>query len=255
MEALKLERIEFGYEPGSPVLSNVSLTVKESTIMAILGPNGAGKSTLLKLILGVEKPWKGGIILYGKPLKEYSPRDKARLISWVPQDPPNIPLSVYEYVLLGRAPHLGFLSTPTPRDETIVLTLLEEMDLWRFHDRPVNSLSGGERQLVMIAKAIAQESKIILMDEPTSHLDIGNKIRVLRIVKQLVNQGKTIIYTTHDPNEALLTADNTVIIHNGRILEQGETNRVVRAGNLSKIYGVKLREVELDSYRYVLPQL
>ncbi len=255
MEALIVDNLSYGYYRDQPVLKNVSFRIRDGSVAAVLGPNGAGKSTLLKLILGVLRPWRGEIRIYGRRLGEASMTERARTIAWVPQDPPNIPLSIYEYVLLGRSPHLGFLQTPGRIDEEIARAVLTELGLWEYRDRPVDSLSGGERQLVMVAKALVQESRIILMDEPTSHLDMGNKIRILRIIKSLVEDGKTVVFTTHDPNEALLVSDTTILISNGGLRGFGETEEVVSADVLSSIYGVRLKSVEVDDKKYILPSL
>ncbi len=255
MEALRVEKLVFGYQPDKPVLIDVDFKAEYSTIIAVLGPNGAGKSTLLKLLLGAYKPWRGRIFVEGRDLYKIDIRERAKIFSWVPQESPNIPLSVYEYVLLGRVPHVGFLSQPSRSDTRIVEAVLESLGLKWAMNRPIQSLSGGEKQLVLIAKALVQESKIMLLDEPTSHLDLGNKIRVLKTIRSLREQGLLVIYTTHDPNEALLIADKTMIIHRGRIESFGDTKDILDTETLSKIYGIDLEQIDIDNRTYILPKL
>lgn len=255
MEALRVEGIVYGYEPGKPVIRGVSFTGNEGEVIAILGPNGAGKSTLLRLVLGAHEPWRGTIKIYGRDACRMNPRERARIIAWVPQEPPSIPLSVLEYVLLGRAPHLGFLSIPGKEDIRAAEAVLKGLDMWWARDKPVMSLSGGEKQLVMIAKALVQESRILLLDEPTSHLDIANKIRVLRIIRSIRERGALIVFTTHDPNEAVIAADKTILLSNGVIKKFGPTREVVEPRILSSIYGVELGSVKIDDLNYILPIL
>lgn len=255
MEALRVEDLTYGYEPGRPVLENIGFTANYSSIIALLGPNGAGKSTLLKILLGIYKPWRGRVLVEGRDLHLLDAGERARIFSWVPQEAPNIPLTVYEYVLLGRIPHVGFLSQPSRSDERIVEAVLESLGLKWAMDRPLTSLSGGERQLVLIAKALAQQSRIMLLDEPTSHLDLGNKIRVLKTIRSLREQGLLVIYTTHDPNEALLVADKTIIIDKGVIKAYGDTREVLNTEILSSIYGVNLRRIVVDDTVYILPRI
>ncbi len=254
METLIVKNITYGYTPDKPVLKNISFSAEEGVVVSILGPNGAGKSTLLKILLGVLKPWSGEVLFNNRNVLRMNERERARIFSWVPQEAPNIPLSVYEYVLLGRTPHLGFLSQPSRSDERIVEAILENLGLKWAMNRPVNSLSGGEKQLVMIAKALVQESKIILLDEPTSHLDLSNKIRVLKTIKSLREEGLIILFTTHDPNEALLVSDYSLIIHRGELVAYGETYEVLQPEILEKVFSVKLVDIHVDSRKYILPK-
>lgn len=254
--ALSLRGVEFSYPNGrSRVLQDISFDVYPGTVNAILGPNGAGKSTLLHLILGLYAPQRGEIYLAGRPLRSYPRQSLSRRIGLVPQRE-NIPFNytVLDYVLLGRTPHLGFLQMPRAEDIRAAWAALERLGIASLAHRHVTNLSGGEHQLVLIARAIAQETPILLLDEPTAHLDLGNQQRILTLLSDLAVQGITILFTTHDPDAALAIADRFILLRGGRILHQGPAAELT-AERLTQTYGTPLQMFSVDGRKVVLLEI
>lgn len=249
---LSLDDLHFGYEAQSQVLRGVSLDILPGTITAILGPNGAGKTTLLRLILGLLKPQRGTIRLEGKPQAHLSRREASRLIGLVPQSE-YIPFdfSVLEFVLLGRAPYLSPLDMPRAQDYSIALEALKTIGLEHLKGRATPSLSGGERQMAMLARALAQQPRLLLLDEPTSHLDLSNRDRVLNVLRAQVQAGVTVIFTTHDPNLAATIADYVILMRHGTILAAGKLETTLTAENLSATYGISVRVTRVDGQLFI----
>ncbi len=253
---LSLRNVWFAYPNGHAcVLQDVSFDVYPGTVNAILGPNGAGKSTLLSLILGLYTPQRGEIRLAGRPLRDHSRQSLSRWIGLVPQRE-HIPFNytVLDYVLLGRTPHLGFLQMPRPDDVRAARAALERLGIASLAHRHVANLSGGEHQLVLIARAIAQETPILLLDEPTAHLDLGNRGRILALLRDLAGQGITVLFTTHDPDAALAIADRFILLRGGRILHQGAAAEVT-AERLARTYGTPLQMLSVDGRKVVLLEI
>jgi iron complex transport system ATP-binding protein len=246
--------LSFRYNGDSrSVLEDLSLEIPAGTVTAILGPNGSGKTTLLRLLLGVLRPSKGAIYLAGRTQASYSRREQSRLVGLVPQDE-HIPFdfSILEYVLLGRAPYLGPLAMPGRADYRVAMRALQTAGLEDMGDRPLPTLSGGERQLAVVARTLAQQPRILLMDEPTAHLDLSNKGRLLEIMRHLVEQGTTLVLTTHDPNLASSIAGHAVLMRQGQILDAGPAGAVLTAENLSATYGAPVQVYDLDGRRIIL---
>ncbi len=253
---LSVRDVWFSYPNGrSPVLQDISFDVFSGTINAILGPNGAGKSALLHLILGFYVPQRGEIYLAGRPLRAYSRQNLSRWIGLVPQRE-HTPFSytVLDYVLLGRTLHLGFLQMPRPEDVRAAQAALERLGIASLAHRHVTNLSGGESQLVLIARAVAQETPILLLDEPTAHLDLSNQQRILTLLRDLAGQGITILFTTHDPSAALAVADRFILLRGGRILHQGPAAELT-AEQLTQTYGTPLQMLSVDGRRVVLLEI
>jgi iron complex transport system ATP-binding protein len=235
------------------ILRDLALEIPAGTITTILGPNGSGKTTLLRLILGVLQPQRGRILLAGRSQGSYSRREMGKLVGLVPQDE-HIPFdfSILEYVLLGRAPYLGTLATPGEEDYQAVLNAMRTAGLIGMEARSLPNLSGGERQLVVVARALAQQPRILLMDEPTAHLDLSNKGRLLAIMRDLVSQGVTLILTTHDPNLAASVAGHAVLMRDGQVQAAGPPETTLTAERLSATYAVPVQVFEVDGKRLVL---
>jgi iron complex transport system ATP-binding protein len=251
---ITLSSISFSYNgPGRAVLQDLSLEIPGGKITAILGPNGSGKTTLLRLVLGILRPQQGTILIAGQDQAGYSKRELSQLVGLVPQDE-HIPFdfSILEYVLLGRAPYLGPLATPGDADERVALAALHTTGLLDLQDRPLPNLSGGERQLAVVARALAQQPRVLLMDEPTAHLDLGNRGRLLEIMRSLAAQSVTLVLTTHDPNIAAAVADYVVLMRQGQILNAGQTKDMLTSDQLSATYGLHVEVFPVGGKRVVL---
>jgi iron complex transport system ATP-binding protein len=238
MAALSTHNMDFAYPAGNgPVFEQLSLQLPFNRVTAILGPNGSGKTTLLDLFLGLLTPTAGTVAIHGKGRTTYASKDLKRIIGLVPQNE-SIPfdLSLLEYVLLGRAPFLGLLQTPGPRDRSAALAAIDQVGLARLQHRPVPQMSGGERQLASVARALAQESQILLMDEPTSHLDLANARRILNLMSRIKRHGRTVLFTTHDPNAAAAAADHVVLLKQGCLLAAGGVAETLTTELLSATY-------------------
>jgi iron complex transport system ATP-binding protein len=196
---IRFENISFSYHPQDrKILQTLSLDIPSQSVTIILGPNGVGKTTLLNLLLGWQKPQQGQILLDGNPIHHFSRRELGKRIALVPQrEYISFGFTLLEYVLLGRAPHMKPLDMPGDEDMQIAMQALEQVGIADLADRLVTDLSGGEQQLVLVARALAQGSDILLMDEPTSHLDLKNKLRFIRMVRGLLRSGKTNMKTTN----------------------------------------------------------
>lgn len=241
---LEVKDLTYSYR-NIKVLDKVSFAVEDSELLCILGPNGAGKSTMFKCILQLLKGYKGEILLDNKKLKEYKIQELARIVAYIPQSHnPVFSYSVTEMVLMGTASQNSPLSKPTKSQINIVEESLEKIGISYLKDRSFVNLSGGERQLVLIARALAQKAKILVMDEPTSDLDYGNQIRVLNTVKELTKEGYTIIQSTHNPDQAFLYADKVLALYNHKVLSFGTPKYIINSGLIKKLYNV---DVELNS--------
>ncbi len=251
---ISLSNLTFSYDADlQNAISDLSLEIPAGSIAAILGPNGAGKSTLLHIILGMLTPQGGQVLLEGKNLSTYSRREMSRLVGLVPQIE-HIPFefSVMEYILLGRAPYLGILQMPAEEDYQTVSEILRTLKLTHLAHRAVLDLSGGERQMVLMARALAQQPRILLLDEPTSHLDLSNKGHILRILRDLAEQGVTVIFTTHDPYTAVLSAQYLILMRDGNILDSGPIEQILKADKLTSTYGVPVRVVKVNGHSVIL---
>lgn len=239
---LEVCEVSYRYRPhSSPVLNNLSMDIHARSITAILGPNGAGKSTLLDICLGWREPESGKIRLQGEELSTFSRRRMGRMMSLVPQNERvHFDYTVLEYLLLGRAPYLGQLEMPGKADVEIADGALVQVGLPELRSRSASRLSGGEHQLLMIARALVQEPRILVLDEPTSQLDPGNRQRVVSILTRLSSEGVTILFTTHDPTLAADIATHALLLKEGRVLRAGREEEVLTGPLLSELYATKM---------------
>jgi iron complex transport system ATP-binding protein len=253
-KVLSLNEIHFRYSEEDPnVISDLCLEVPTGKVTAILGPNGTGKTTLLHIMLGLLKPIQGDVKVAGKVHRDYSKRDLSQIIGLVPQFE-TIPFnfSVFEYVLLGRSPYLRPLQIPGELDHRISEKALQAAGISHLKEKPVNEISGGERQLVHISRVLAQQTRILLLDEPTAHLDLENQNRILTLLKEMTSQGITTVLTTHDPNAAIFAAEHFVLMNQGNIMSQGELHRVMTPANLTKLYRTPIRVEQTNGYTMVV---
>jgi iron complex transport system ATP-binding protein len=257
LEAINLK---FAYVPGITVLHDVSLNLDEGETLYVLGKNGCGKTTLLSCLAGLLSPDHGSVSLEGKPLLTFSTTERAQRIGLIPQmHTPAFAYTVRQMVMMGRAPHLTWMGSPSKKDFQIVDESLEQVGLYELQDRPYTEISGGEQQLVLIARGLAQRCPILLMDEPTAHLDLSNQHRVLEIVNQLGQQGLSFIISSHAPNDALAYADNVLLMSGGWVTDYGKPQETLTEPLLSSVYGIQtevIYQVENGRHhaRAVLPR-
>jgi len=223
------------------VLAGVSCAVPQGGWVALIGPNGAGKSTLIRAVAGLV-PYEGTVLLGGADAATLRARERARLVAYVPQEPVLPPdMTVGQYVLLGRTPHLGYLSTPGRRDRARAQAALERLDVARFAARHLARMSGGERQRVVLARALASDPSVLLLDEPTSMLDVGHQQQVLELVDGLRRDGQlTVLSTLHDLTAAGQYADELVLLNEGRVVASGPPSAVLTAGLIESVYAARV---------------
>jgi iron complex transport system ATP-binding protein len=246
---LEVSNAEFHYDVArTSGFKNINFSLEDGEVMSILGPNGCGKTTLLKCLSCLIKLGKGGIAVDNRDISRLPRAEIASYIGYVPQlHQLAFPFSVLDTVLAGRAPHLGLLESPGLEDATIAEEALETMGIYHLRDKPYTQLSGGERQLVIFARVLAQQPSLLLLDEPTSHLDFGNQIRLLRIVENLAATGLPIIMTSHFPDHAFLVSSKVALMKQGEFIDMGTPNGVITESNLEKVYNIKVKVVNVDS--------
>jgi iron complex transport system ATP-binding protein len=255
---LAAEGLAFAYTPGEPVLRNLTVAVARGRLACVLGPNGCGKTTLLRMLVGLLVPSQGRVRLAGTPLEAYPPGSIARRVAYVPQETlAAVGFTALETVLMGRSPHTGALGFESSGDWHAAREALRRTDTERFAQRSLEDLSGGERQRVIIARALAQESNVILLDEPTSFLDIRHQHGIYGLLRRLVTEeGKTVVAVSHDLSLAAAYADRLVLIDEGRVAAAGTPDEVIRPEVLSPVYetAVEVRTDEVTGRPYVLPR-
>lgn len=241
---LEANHIEFAYTPGTPVLHDVSLSLAAGEVLFLLGRNGSGKTTLLSCLSGIQTPTGGEVLLNGRSLHNYDPAERARRVGLIPQlHTPAFAYTVREMVLMGRAPHLPLFGSPAAADRAIADEALESVGLQDLRERPYTEISGGERQLTLIARGLAQKCDVLLMDEPSAHLDLSNQHRVLEMVDQLARQGLSFIISSHAPNQALSYASRVLLLHRGHVLAYGPPQETLTESLLSTAYGMRTQVI------------
>ncbi|MGA4553939.1 ABC transporter ATP-binding protein [Methylorubrum aminovorans] len=242
---LEVRDLAFGYGARA-VGSGVSLTVGEGEALCLLGPNGGGKTTLFKTMLGLLRPLAGSVHLDGTDLSELPRREVAKKIAYVPQaHAAFFPFTVREVVLMGRASRLAAFASPGPADRAAAERALATLGIGHLAERIYTEISGGERQLALIARALAGEPRLLVMDEPTASLDFGNQARVLTQVRRLSEAGIAVVLSTHDPGHAFLCADRVALLHGGRLVALGPPAETVTPEHLRLLYGVEVAVVPL----------
>ncbi|WP_067181362.1 ABC transporter ATP-binding protein [Microtetraspora niveoalba] len=227
---------------GRRVLEGARVSVGGGEWLAVVGPNGAGKSTLLKAMMGL-LPHTGEVLVGGVRVRDLKPRDRARLIAYAPQSPSLPPdMTVFDYVLLGRTPYIPYLGRESAADREIAGAVLERLDLAGFAARPLAHMSGGERQRVVLARALAQQAPVLLLDEPTTALDLGHQQQVLELVDRLrAGDGLTVVTTLHDLSLAGQYADALLLLAGGRVVAAGPPGRVLTEPLLARHFGARVR--------------
>lgn len=236
---LSIKNASFGYNDNDFVWKDINIDVREGECLCLLGPNGCGKTTLLNCINGTYYLKEGSIFVNNRNIKELSIIQLAKTIGIVFQEhSAPFPYTSLEVVRMGRTPHLGLFETPTKEDTKLALSIMEELGIAHLAGKSYTHISGGERQLVLIARTLCQQPEIILFDEPTSHLDFKNQAMVLRTIKSLSKKGMTIVMTSHFPNHVWDIGTRVAMMGYGEIVVQGPVEEVMTEQNLSKTYGV-----------------
>jgi iron complex transport system ATP-binding protein len=238
---LEVKKLSFSYG-NNAVLRDVDFSTADGELVAMLGPNGAGKSTLFRCILGLEKNYTGEIFLDGEPIQNQSSETLARRIAYVPQTHyPSFNYSAFDMVLMGTAAQGREWAQPNESQKQNAAAAMEKLGITRFADRGFRQLSGGEQQLVLIARALAQKATLLVMDEPTANLDYGNQLRVLMRIKELSRTGYGVILSTHNPDHAFLFADRVLALHEHRLAASGPPADCLTADLIERLYGVEVR--------------
>jgi iron complex transport system ATP-binding protein len=245
---LSTAQLGFGY-PGRTVGSGVTMEIRGGEVLCLLGPNGGGKTTLMKTLLGLLPARAGMVMLDGEDLARRSRRQLARLIGYVPQaHAAFFPFTVLDIVLMGRSAHIGLFAAPSRHDRDVALAALTTLGIGPLKARVYTEISGGERQLVLIARALAQEPRILIMDEPTASLDFGNQIRVLQQIAALAGSGIAVVFSTHDPDHVFLCGDRVALLHDGRMEAIGAPEAVITPASLKRLYGIEVQVVDLPDH-------
>ena len=253
---LEVEKVTFSYKKGTPVFKDISFAIKEGDVFCILGKNGAGKSTLLSCIGNLFNLDEGTVRIDGKPISSMSRMDIAKKIGFIPQfHTPVFPYSVFDFVLMGRTPHIGAFSSPKKKDIDITKKAIDAVGVSHLREKPYNEISGGERQLVMFAKVLAQEPDIILLDEPTSHLDFGNQFKILSLIENLAKSGFCVIMTSHFPDHAFLVSTKVGVMKDQSFIDIGSANDVITEENMRQTYDmdVKIEFIERANRKVCVP--
>jgi len=257
---LEAHSLAFGYR-GYPVGRDVSMSFAAGEVVCLLGPNGGGKTTFFKTLLGLLAPQGGCVVLGGEDLSRLPRKEIAKRVSYVPQAHAGyFPFTVREVVVMGRTAHLAPFAAPARHDRERAAAAIAELALDALADKPYTRISGGERQLTLIARALAQDAPLVVMDEPTASLDFGNQVKVLERVRALSRRGIGVLMATHDPDQAFLCASRVALFHGGRLLADGAPEDVVTRENLRSVYGVNVAVAEIarpgaEARRVCLPEL
>lgn len=243
-DLITVQDLAFSYsgDMEQAVFRDVSFSVGPGNVFCLLGPNGTGKSTLLKCLPNVLQGWKGKVLFGDREIARMSPMDVARGIGYVPQNQvPTFPFLVKDIVVMGRAPHISLFSSPGIRDSLVACEAMERVGIAALADRPCTTLSGGEWQLTLIARALCQEPRLMVLDEPTSHLDMGNQMKILRVVKDLAEKGLAVIMASHFPDHAFMAATEVAILKQGKIMLRGLPEVVLTDQSMRATYDVEVR--------------
>jgi len=251
---LEVDDLLFG--PAAVALTGPArFRVDPGSVLVVLGPNGAGKTTLFRTVLGLIPALGGRVAWRGRPLPQFVPRDLAKLVAYVPQSPGSaLDFTLEQYVLLGRLGRLGAMSAPGKRDREAAAAAIERLGLQPMCSRPLSRLSGGERQLAALARALAQQTAALVLDEPVASLDLANQSRVLDMLASLAAEGLAVVYSTHDPNHALRAGTDALLVGRGGDPRYGAIDALIEPSVLSRAYGIAIEEARTPSGgRFIAP--
>lgn len=252
---LEARGLGYGY-PGRAVGRDLDLALGAGEVLCVLGPNGGGKTTLFRTLLGLLEAQAGEVRLEGHPLGALPRAEVARRMGYVPQGhATHFAFTVRDVVLMGRTAHVSLFAAPGAADRAAAERAITALGIDALAGRMVTELSGGERQLVMIARALAQGARLLVLDEPTANLDFGNQVRVLREIQRLAAEGYAVVFSTHDPGQAFLAASRVLLLAQGGALRHGAPEEVITTENLRQVYGIEVRVAPIDGTRVCLPAM
>jgi len=245
-EMLEVKELYGGYHK-KEVVHGISFSVAPGEFVCIIGANGCGKTTALKTVLGLLKPFAGAVLVEGRPTTQMSEREMAREFAYIPQaHTPPFPFSVADVVILGRTPYVNRLARVTKRDQEIAYAALCQLGIEELADRTYTKLSGGQQQLTLIARALTQQPRMLVMDEPTASLDFGNQQLVLSRMRSLANEGMGVLMVTHDPAHAFYCADRVLVMHEGVVICDDAPKAAITTERMQQIYGTSVCVMEVE---------
>jgi iron complex transport system ATP-binding protein len=251
---LNVQNSSFAYPGSENIFENINLKVDKGDVFCILGANGVGKTTLIKCLTGLLIPSSGKILLNNKNLHSLTPSEIAKEIGYIPQiHNSTFAYSVLDVVLMGRSPHLDMFESPNEKDIKIAEKSLKILNISHMRDKSYTEISGGEQQLVFIARVLTQEPDILVLDEPTSHLDFGNQIRTLNVIEKLANNGLSIVMSSHFPDHAFISANKVAIMKNKNFIDIGTPEEVITESSMEETYNIKVKIVDVDDRKACIP--
>lgn len=253
---LEAKNLSYSYKKGKVILEDISFSIDQGEYVCLLGPNGVGKSTLFKCMLGLLPGYTGQICLQGKDIRTLSPRQLARQVAYVPQQTQHtFAYAAEDVVLMGTTPYTSAFASPGEKERRTAQAAMERMGVLHLSNAPFTQLSGGEKQLVLIARALAQQARLLFMDEPTASLDYGNQIRVLEQISALTRDGYTVVQSTHNPEQAFLYAKRVLAVKDRGILADGDPSKVMTGEKMRDLYGIDVAVESLyqDRVRVCVP--
>ena len=253
--SIEVKHLSFSYGH-RPVLHDISFRAEKGEFLSILGPNGVGKTTLFRCVLGLLSGYTGQVLVDGVDARQFNAREAAKHIAYIPQSSRSVfNYSVFDIVLMGRTSGLHPFRSPGKKDKELCHWALEKVGIPHLRDRCFHRLSGGEQQLVLIARALVQKAPILMLDEPTANLDFGNQLLVLEQARSLAREGYTVIQTTHHPEQSYMYSDRILALRKGRVLTEGTPKDVLTEETIRALYGVDVQVVSLyhDSARICIP--
>ena len=245
---LQVQALYFVYAGAPPLLQDVSFELHAGSTVCLLGPNGSGKTTLLRCVLGLENLAAGRVLIDGQDLASLSPKRRAQHMAYVPQSSAvAFPFTVFDVVLMGRSAHLRFMADPDHADRRLALEALERLQILHLQNRLFQQLSGGERQLVLLARALAQQARLLVMDEPCAALDLGHQVQVLQALRSLAGEGYAILLSTHLPEHAFALHADVALLVQGRLRGPAPAADMLTAPELSRLYGTPVDLLQVPS--------
>jgi iron complex transport system ATP-binding protein len=251
---MEIKGCSFAYDDNDNIFEDINFSVSSGDIFCILGANGTGKTTLIKCLTGLMNLHSGEILVDGRNMNLFSRADLSKKIGYIPQiHNSTFPFTVLDVVLMGRSPHLDMFESPSDKDYKIALESLESLNIEYMKDKPYTEISGGEQQLVFIARVLTQEPSILILDEPTSHLDFGNQIRTLNIIKKLASDGLSVIMSSHFPDHAFISANQVALMDGKRFFAIGKPEDVITTENMKQIYGIDVKVLDIGGRKACIP--